>query len=283
MGTHKYRLGAILLMLMLGLTACFKDAANSNPNPTVVNVNDLLPTATNTRTRTPPPSFTPGADVQASKTLIVGGPPVEGEGDEISETADALPTFTEVPPGEATVPPPGFGDTGVSPTASRTATTLPGTLQPTPTPVEEELDECLYYVQSGDTLFSIALEYDMFPEDFYPDNPELAVNPNSLDIGQAIRIPGCVSDNDGIVETPDPSGTIEGPTEEGATPATQTSGTAVPSGAQTYTVQAGDNLFRISLQFGVTVQDIVNANDFLITENTIIKEGDVLIIPAPSE
>lgn len=278
----RYRLGAILLLLMLGLTACFKDAANSNPNPTVVNVNDLLPTATATRANSPVPTFTPGSQAQASKTLIVGGPPVEE--DDMTGTAGAVPTFTEVPPGEATVPPPGFGDTGVSPTATRTATTLPGTLQPTPTPVPEELDECLYYVQSGDTLFSIAGSYAMFPEDFYPVNPELAANPNILDIGQAIRIPGCVSDNDGIVETPDPSGTIDpGPTTEGGTPATQTSGTALPGGAQTYTVQQGDTLFSIALRFGVTVQDIVNATEFLITENTIIREGDVLIIPAPSQ
>jgi LysM repeat protein len=52
---------------------------------------------------------------------------------------------------------------------------------------------------------------------------------------------------------------------------------------QTYVVQPGDNLFRIALRFGVTVQDIVDATPFLVNENTVIRPGDVLYIPAPPQ
>jgi LysM repeat protein len=116
------------------------------------------------------------------------------------------------------------------------------------------------------------------PEDFYPLNPELAANPNSLYIGQEIRIPNCA--------TPTPEGTLQTqPGAEATTPAGEpaTQGPPAPAGMQTYVVQPGDNLFRIALRFGVTVQDIVDATPFLVNENTVIRPGDVLYIPAPPQ
>src|SRR5262249_53104117 len=47
----------------------------------------------------------------------------------------------------------------------------------------------------------------------------------------------------------------------------------------TYTVQPGDNLFRISLKFGVTVAAIAQANN--IAHPHLIFVGHVLIIPHP--
>src|SRR5689334_5222221 len=47
---------------------------------------------------------------------------------------------------------------------------------------------------------------------------------------------------------------------------------------QTYTVQAGDNLFRISLRFGVTVAAMQQANG--IANPMLIYVGQVLQIPA---
>lgn len=282
MRTRQLPVGVVLILLMFGLTACFRDAGTNSPGPTVVNVVDIIPTAT--RTNTPIPSFTPAREAQATKTMIVGGPPTgDEEADGEEGEATTVPTFTRVPDDEATLAPPGFADTGISPTPSLTPTLIPGTLLPTPTSIPEELDECIYYVQSGDTLFSIAANFDMFPDDFYAVNPELAINPNILDIGQALRIPGCVSDQDGIIETPDPNATPGSDTTQSSDDGDSTEGTSAPTGTQTYTVQAGDTLYSIAVRFGVTVDDIVAATDFLITENTIIREGDVLIIPAPSQ
>ncbi|MBZ0319962.1 MAG: LysM peptidoglycan-binding domain-containing protein, partial [Anaerolineae bacterium] len=45
----------------------------------------------------------------------------------------------------------------------------------------------------------------------------------------------------------------------------------------THVVQPGENLYRISLRYGVSVQDIVTANN--IANPNIIYVGQVLIIP----
>jgi len=45
----------------------------------------------------------------------------------------------------------------------------------------------------------------------------------------------------------------------------------------TYTVKAGDALAKIAAQFGVTVEEIVEAND--IEDPNRIEVGQVLVIP----
>jgi len=53
-----------------------------------------------------------------------------------------------------------------------------------------------------------------------------------------------------------------------------------PSGGViTYTVQAGDTLAKIAAEFGVTVEEIVEAND--IEDPSLINVGQVLVIPKP--
>jgi LysM repeat protein len=55
---------------------------------------------------------------------------------------------------------------------------------------------------------------------------------------------------------------------------------ATPSPAViTYTVQPGDTLAKIAAEFGVTVEEIVEAND--IEDPSLINVGQVLIIPQP--
>jgi 2',3'-cyclic-nucleotide 2'-phosphodiesterase (5'-nucleotidase family) len=51
----------------------------------------------------------------------------------------------------------------------------------------------------------------------------------------------------------------------------------LPASASTYTVQSGDMLYRIAQTYGVTVQQIVDAND--IKNPNLIYPGDKLIIP----
>src|SRR3954465_5327322 len=46
---------------------------------------------------------------------------------------------------------------------------------------------------------------------------------------------------------------------------------------QTYTVQPGDNMFRIALRFGVTVEALAAANG--IVDVTHVYVGQVLVIP----
>src|SRR5687767_259454 len=51
---------------------------------------------------------------------------------------------------------------------------------------------------------------------------------------------------------------------------------ATPAG-QTYTVQSGDNLSRIAQRFGVSLDDLMDANN--ISDANVIRLGQVLIIP----
>lgn len=285
---HRHMIGMAVLLLF-GLTGCFKDAGDSNTAPTQQQVNAQAIEQAQTATNAPLPSatatlslatFTPSTPT-ISKTDVIGGPPVEDSDDsDTSDTNDDIdepPTATEtprpsettVPPDVATIAPPGFSDTGISPTPSLTFTPSQAPGLPTPTPLEDE-DECVYLVQGGDTLFSIAREYDLFPEDFIAINPELIANPDDLYIGQALQIPDCISEDEG-------EGDEEGDAD--STPATAAPSTSPPAGTQTYVIQQDDTLYSIALQFGVTVDDIVAINPSLINENTIIYPGDTLLIP----
>jgi LysM repeat protein len=70
------------------------------------------------------------------------------------------------------------------------------------------------------------------------------------------------------------------PVEQIVTPTPEVEPTAVPSGEgrpSTYTVQEGDNLFRIALRFGLTTQELAAANG--ITNVDVLSVGTVLTIP----
>jgi LysM repeat protein len=106
----------------------------------------------------------------------------------------------------------------------------------------------------------------------------------SLLLALAVPLGGCEIVI-GAVATPTPGGPpsstpqvrveltpVPSPT---AAPPTHTAG---PAGEPTtYKVKAGDNLSSIALQFGVTVEDIVKANN--IEDPNQIYEGQELIIP----
>jgi LysM repeat protein len=62
------------------------------------------------------------------------------------------------------------------------------------------------------------------------------------------------------------------------TPAPPTQ-TPLPVGQVKYTVQPGDNLFRIALRHGTTVGAVASAND--ITNPALIYVGQVLTVPSP--
>ena len=55
--------------------------------------------------------------------------------------------------------------------------------------------------------------------------------------------------------------------------------TQIPETGTTYTVQAGDNLYRIALKFGTTTDVLAAANG--ITDTGLVHVGQVLVIPGP--
>lgn len=103
-----------------------------------------------------------------------------------------------------------------------------------------------YTVKSGDTLYAIAKKYGLSVEQIVAANN--IKNANLIQPGQVLTIPG------------------------------KSSGSNVPKPATKYhTVRAGDTLYAISRQYGVSIQKIATANK--LTNPNLIRVGQVLVIP----
>lgn len=100
-----------------------------------------------------------------------------------------------------------------------------------------------YVVEKGDSLWKIANSFGITVDALKSANK---LTSNVLNIGQVLVIPG---------------------TTGGVTP---------PSSSNTYTVKAGDSLWKIANQFGVTVDELKSVNK--LTSN-LLNIGQVLVIP----
>lgn len=146
--------------------------------------------------------------------------------------------------------------------------TIPGTSASTPstaTPAPSGSISGTYTVQSGDTLFRIALNHGSSVSAIQQAN---GLTSSLIFVGQVLAIPG----TSGTTTTPVPSSST--PT---ATPVPATSEPS--SSAGTHTVKAGDTLWRIALNNGTTVSAIQQASGLA---SSVIYVGQVLIIPGTS-
>ncbi|MBT5774710.1 MAG: LysM peptidoglycan-binding domain-containing protein [Dehalococcoidia bacterium] len=114
----------------------------------------------------------------------------------------------------------------------------------------------VYTIQSGDTLYQLALDWDTTVDEIAATNG--LTNVNYLFIGQELRIPR--------------AGGGTAPTLTASPPAGSGS-----TGGTTYTVEPGDSLWSIAWNFDTTVDALAEANG--ITDITLIGIGDTLIIP----
>jgi LysM repeat protein len=133
------------------------------------------------------------------------------------------------------------------------------TLAPTPVP------GFLYVVVRGDNFYRLASRFGVSLSQLYAVNH--ITNPNILFVGTVLIIPSDnvpVSTGGGVPNNPPPA-----PTVAPTTPPSQ-----LP-GAFAYTVQRGDNLFRLSLRFGVSIARIKQLNGLV---SDIIFIGQTLII-----
>jgi spore germination protein len=133
---------------------------------------------------------------------------------------------------------------------------VPGTeataVPPQPTAQTDASGQTIHVVAPGDTLFSISQQYGVSQEAIIAANG--LTNPNNLVVGQQLIIPA-----------------------PGTTPATPVPPTAVPGTEQVYTVRPGDNLFRIGLAYGCTVDQLSAYNN--IPAPYTIFVGDQIRIP----
>ncbi len=119
---------------------------------------------------------------------------------------------------------------------------------PTPTPTPE-VRTIAYTVQPGDTLAGIAQKYDVDVETLRKIN---FLADDNLLAGQILRVP-----------------LKEGVTEEGVP-------TPTPE-PYLYTIQEGDTLYSIAIQFGVPADQLIAANELVDPNNLIV--GSQLVIP----
>ncbi len=125
-------------------------------------------------------------------------------------------------------------------------TPIPPAATPVPataTPAATQPPAGTYTVKAGDRLFSIGRQFGVNPYSIAQANNILP--PYIIYPGQVLRIPS--------------------------------GGTTPPPGGRTHTVAPGENLFRISLRYGTTVQALAAANN--IANVNLIFVGQVLKIP----
>ncbi len=135
-----------------------------------------------------------------------------------------------------------------TPTAMPTATPEPQP-SPTPPPVTTETVLVKHIVEGGETLLSIALQYNVTVDEIQGAN---GLTNELIRIGDELTIPGRARE-------------CRLQARQGR------------AGNFTYTVEDGDTLISIALKFGSTVEAIQQANS--LAGNALIRPGDALIIP----
>lgn len=152
-----------------------------------------------------------------------------------------------------------------------------------------------YIVQSGDTLWSIAKKYGISVEELKAAN---SLTNNLLQLGQSLVIPGTQippvveEENIYVVQSGD---TLYAIAQKFGTTVTQlidwnqlattvitpgmkliVSDTVTTPSDTIYIVKKGDSLYSIAMQFGVSVDDLIQANQLT---STVLQIGEQLKIP----
>jgi LysM repeat protein len=140
-------------------------------------------------------------------------------------------------------------------------TPIPGTT-PLVTPIPGQTCGS-HLVSPGDNLFRIALSYNVTVDQMALANN--IVNPDLILAGATL-----------IVPCPLPASAT---TTTTTTTAVTTTGQGGLSAGNTYIVEPGDTLYRISLQYGVSMSALMQANGLTPATINMIYAGDQLVIP----
>lgn len=120
-----------------------------------------------------------------------------------------------------------------------------------------------YLVLPGDTLYRIAQRYGVTVNQIAQANN--IVNPDLIRAGYPLQIPCPVP----ATPTPIPTQPVTLPDGSGG----------YAGGPLIYTVQAGDNIYRLSVRFGVSMEEIMAANGLTVATMNLIYVGQELVIP----
>lgn len=204
-------------------------------------------------TNTPQPAATPGLPDDFTGTItytVKAGDTVSAIAQRYGSTINAIGQVN----GLTNVGLIYVGQTLIVPVRTGGQTSPTAQVPPTFTPVPSGSSSSTtgtYTIKGGDTLIAIAAIYNTTYQTLAQLNN--IVNPNLIYPGQALKVPG---------------------TSQPASTATPQPSTQQPS---THTVQAGENLFRISLRYNVTLDALARANG--IYNVHLIFPGQVLVIP----
>ena len=151
-------------------------------------------------------------------------------------------------------------------------------------PAREPVEGGRYVVQSGDSLSVIAHRHGVSQQALMRANN--ITDPDRIQVGQELVLPG--------VETPvqeaptpepqeqEPAPTVDEQPVPSPTRADEPEATALPpapaspAGAQTHTIEIGDDLLSVASEYNVSIADLREANDL---DSDILVPGRVLIIP----
>jgi LysM repeat protein len=253
--------------------------------------------------------FEPGQPLSATPTLTPIDPTSTQTPGEPATAQPANETETQPPLGFITMTPtPSALDPSLSPTIQPTASLVPistmGATPPVPemTTPSEAISPGTYIVQQGDSLYELAMRWNMTWQDLARLNN--VPPPYTLYAGQVLQMPAEVpprlpasapsetvtpislatpiapqETSTFIPITPLAASSLAQPLIESTiTPVASTAISSVVTSGGLYTVQAGDYLARLAREWGTPWQDIATLNDIPFPFQ--LYPGQVLKIPA---
>lgn len=136
---------------------------------------------------------------------------------------------------------------------------------------EQLVPERTHTVREGDSLWDIALEYDVTVDQLLQLNPEVS---KSMLVGQTLIISQSSAPSESSqTEAPSSTPETEDPEEEQPEEEPEENASASP---RTHTVQDGDSLWDISIQYDVSVEQLQQLNPE-VSKSMLV--GETLMIP----
>ena len=141
---------------------------------------------------------------------------------------------------------------------------------------EQLVPERTHTVREGDSLWDIAIEYDVTVDQLLQLNPEVS---KSMLVGQTLIISQASDPSDSQESSSSPAEDApaeEAPSEEESPAEEETASAEESSSSRTHTVQDGDSLWDIATQYDVSVEQLQQLNPE-VSKSMLV--GETLMIP----